>query len=548
MTWRADGPQGNEAAKVRWAIVPYTRGKGLDVGCGPSKAFAHFTGVDNLADVKLFGITMQPDVVVDDACVLPFAAGSQDFVFSSHLLEHIPDPVAALREWWRVLREGGHLILYLPHRYLYPNVGQPGANPDHKHDFVPRDIYQTMQAWIATDYCRVGFELVVNEERSAGDEYSFLQVYRKDASWPIRRVANGKRIEHGAPLPILPERPALSACVVRYGGFGDQLQAANILPELKRQGYHVTFMTTPKGRNILAHDPHVDAWIIQDTDQVPNEALADYWRDWSARFDRFINLSESVECALLAVPGRANHQWPDAVRRKYLGLNYLEWTAELAELPYRSEARFYPSREERDAVRGMLAHYGGREAWHVVWALSGSSIHKFYPWQDVVIGAAVEEFENIHLYLVGDSACKILEAGLEDHPQITCLSGDLDIRGTLTLAKAADCVVGPETGVLNAVAFEDAVGKVVMLSHSSVENLTKHWRNALALVPTNTPCYPCHRMHYGRDWCSEHPESGAALCQANIEPERVLGALRVQHGRWLAGRQCSAAVADGAAA
>ena len=47
MAWRLEDPQGNEAAKIKYEIVPYTRGQGLDIGCGPFKAFPHFIGVDN---------------------------------------------------------------------------------------------------------------------------------------------------------------------------------------------------------------------------------------------------------------------------------------------------------------------------------------------------------------------------------------------------------------------------------------------------------------------------------------------------------------------
>lgn len=43
---------------------------------------------------------------------LPNAA--YDFVLSSHCLEHVANPLAALREWKRVTRPGGHLILILP--------------------------------------------------------------------------------------------------------------------------------------------------------------------------------------------------------------------------------------------------------------------------------------------------------------------------------------------------------------------------------------------------------------------------------------------------
>ena len=34
MSWNINDPQGNESGKIKWEIVPYTRGRGLDLGCG----------------------------------------------------------------------------------------------------------------------------------------------------------------------------------------------------------------------------------------------------------------------------------------------------------------------------------------------------------------------------------------------------------------------------------------------------------------------------------------------------------------------------------
>ncbi|MBX7122552.1 MAG: class I SAM-dependent methyltransferase [Opitutaceae bacterium] len=45
-----------------------------------------------------------------------FAAESYDFLLSSHCLEHLANPLAALREWNRVIRPGGHLVLIVPNR------------------------------------------------------------------------------------------------------------------------------------------------------------------------------------------------------------------------------------------------------------------------------------------------------------------------------------------------------------------------------------------------------------------------------------------------
>jgi len=41
---------------------------------------------------------------------------SYDAVLSSHVIEHIANPVRALREWRRVIRPGGHLLAVVPHK------------------------------------------------------------------------------------------------------------------------------------------------------------------------------------------------------------------------------------------------------------------------------------------------------------------------------------------------------------------------------------------------------------------------------------------------
>lgn len=524
MVWRASDEQGDEASKVKYEIVQYTRGKGIDLGCGPHKAFPHFIGVDSCKDTELFNIEMKPDVVCEDASKLDFIEdGDLDFVFSSHLLEHIQDTGAALAEWWSKIKVGGHLVLYLPDASLYPNIGTDGANPDHKHDFDQGAIMRAMLDMAD------GWDLIVDELRGERMEYSFLQVYCKRADLNM--------------IMDLPEQHEKTACICRFGGFGDMIQASNILPELKHQDYHVTFMATPKGQDILKHDPHIDDWLIVDDEQVPNNELGDFWAAQARRFTKFINLSESVEGTLLAMPGRANHMWPDAVRRVELNRNYLEWTAQLAELPYMSESRFYPAKEETAQAASYLGKIAAQRAgevmigmktpprFNIVWVLSGSSPHKFYPHQDQVIARILLDMPEAEIIFNGEVACKILEAGWEMEPRVHCESGEMSIRDGLALAIQADCVVGPETGVLNAVAFE-SMPKVILLSHSTVENLTKHWNNAASIEPENTPCYPCHRLHFGREHCPEHVETGSAMCQVSITPDRVYDAIHAAYLNW----------------
>jgi len=70
----------------------------------------------------------------------------------------------------------------------------------------------------------------------------------------------------------------------------------------------------------------------------------------------------------------------------------------------------------------------------------------------------------------------------------------------------------------------EEVGKVVTLSHSSIENLTKHWKNTVSLEP-KTSCFPCHQMHYNFDYCKRDEVSGCAQCQADISPDEMYNAI-----------------------
>lgn len=47
---------------------------------------------------------------------IPFEEGTFSFVLSEHVLEHIPNPLKSLKEWIRVLKPGGKLIIFLPHK------------------------------------------------------------------------------------------------------------------------------------------------------------------------------------------------------------------------------------------------------------------------------------------------------------------------------------------------------------------------------------------------------------------------------------------------
>lgn len=60
-----------------------------------------------------------------------------DVVYSSHCLEHIFDPRAAIKDWWKLVRPGGYLFIIVPDEDLYEQGVFPSRfNPDHKVTFT----------------------------------------------------------------------------------------------------------------------------------------------------------------------------------------------------------------------------------------------------------------------------------------------------------------------------------------------------------------------------------------------------------------------------
>lgn len=505
MTWRKDDPPGNESAKIRWEIVKYTRGRGLDIGCGSWKQFPHFIGVDNKVDNQLFGQNITPDVTVETAEKLDvFASQSMDFVFSSHLLEHInPESVGAcLKEWLRVIKNRGYLVLYLPDEDEYPKIGQPGANPDHKWNvnYVRLiDYMKTAGSWDLIDF----------QKRREDKEYSLYFVFQK--------VGSGQHFSYRSKT-----KPAKTCGLVRYGAFGDLVQTSSVLAALKKQGYHITLYTSPPGDAVVKNDPHIDEVHLQDKDQVPNHMLGDFW-DWhKKKFDKWVQLSESVEGSMLALPGRSMHEWPPALRHKMLNRNYLEVMHEIAEVPYEPNMRFYATEEEKRWARKERSKMG---QFCIAWPVAGSSVHKTWGGMDNIIASLMLDFPQVHVVLIGGEAGKILQQGWEKEPRVHLMCGKWSIRESLAFMDVADMAIGPETGAMNAAA-QLPYPKVVFLSHSTDENLTRDWTQTHVLASDNTVCPgrgnneapACHQLHYGWKHCKKTSNS-IAQCMEDITVE-----------------------------
>jgi ADP-heptose:LPS heptosyltransferase len=240
-------------------------------------------------------------------------------------------------------------------------------------------------------------------------------------------------------------------------------------------------------------------------------------------------------------------------RHRLMNVNYLDFQHAIAEAPAPHRPRFHATLAEEKQARDWRRSMRAEPV--ILWALAGSSVHKVWPGafeaitrlltrtdcrivtvggrkeQEIEYGCAQELAKHV-LGLEAEETerfdiVRLLEAlrvywGTN---RLICTSGSWPIRRVMAALPVVDCVVGPETGVLNAASMLD-VPKVVFLSHSSHENLTRDWVNTTVLEPQGVDCYPCHRLHHGFEFCPQDPQTpGIALCQASITTDAVLHAI-----------------------
>ena len=119
---------GGASFAIRRTALKWCQGRGIDIGAG----LWPLPGATPIDIESGPGVQTPLESIVD---------GSQDFVFSSHCLEHIADWQSALRAWIGNLRKGGIVFLYLPHpscKLWLPS--NPAMTPHHLWSPTPEII------------------------------------------------------------------------------------------------------------------------------------------------------------------------------------------------------------------------------------------------------------------------------------------------------------------------------------------------------------------------------------------------------------------------
>ncbi|MBP6034000.1 MAG: class I SAM-dependent methyltransferase [Candidatus Moranbacteria bacterium] len=103
----------------------YLDGKrGLEIGGSAHNPFGLNTrNVDYTPDDNQYkkmesvnvGSVLPVDILASGDAI-PVPDESEDFVISAHVIEHFPDPIKALKEWYRIVKPGGYIFMIVPHK------------------------------------------------------------------------------------------------------------------------------------------------------------------------------------------------------------------------------------------------------------------------------------------------------------------------------------------------------------------------------------------------------------------------------------------------
>jgi ADP-heptose:LPS heptosyltransferase len=338
------------------------------------------------------------------------------------------------------------------------------------------------------------------------------------------------------------------AGVARLGGIGDNLIAASVLAPLKRLGYMVEVIASSPQHVVFHHNPHIDKLSVKNVEQDLPQNDIQAWQKWfesrSHEYDHFVHLSHSCEGRHALFKNNTSFYWSPEYRRKLCAGSYLETVHDIAGVPYEFGPLFYTSTEEKQHAQADKAKVGPR---CIAWVLSGTRIDKIYPYAPLTIARILQEL-HIPVILFGatgkeEMMAKIILEVVEQHhntsqglhlalsPHDAEEKGNYgqvwSLRRSLALLQACDLVITPDTGPAWSVAFEP-MPKIMLLSHASVENITKHWVNTVTLHadPEKVPCWPCHRLHDDPSTCVPNKENTGASCISDISVERILTTVR----------------------
>lgn len=293
------------------------------------------------------------------------------------------------------------------------------------------------------------------------------------------RKANGDG--EGAAMPnVLMLRPG--------GGYGDACFVTRVPRLLAERGHIVDVACEKSIRAVFANNPHIRKFVTVPPTHV--------WKDYekvSKRYDKVYATHGHVEVGLLY---RTDIKWgavPNTTHRreKAKGKNYQDEIFKGIGLRRKAgKPEFYFTPKEQQKIWGLRDMLDRDKKKLILWQWEGSSQSKTLVYGPQYLKKAMELFPDTINYIFTWDAN--LQAQIPEDNRAFLAAGKVEPRESILLCKAADLVIGPESFLINAAAAFDTP-KIVFMSHSTPDNLTRYFTNCQCIEPTKeVDCYPCY--------------------------------------------------------
>ena len=215
----------------------YIVGKGIDIGCSDyQRAISDQVDLYNDFQTPKLKVTMCGDAtymkrVKDD---------TYDFVLASHILEHIKHPDRAIKNWFRILKPAGHLIICVPERDIFEFRKELPSykNEDHKWYFkaagcelpiFPSSVKpwrKRFEPWLFEPPVTLSLENLLKGSLPANSEIEYIKVCSENCDMTMpenprdreryRRSSRKKKRKRGKPpKPEYPEGECQIEAVIK---------------------------------------------------------------------------------------------------------------------------------------------------------------------------------------------------------------------------------------------------------------------------------------------------------------------------------------------
>jgi 2-polyprenyl-3-methyl-5-hydroxy-6-metoxy-1,4-benzoquinol methylase len=194
----SDNPIHQRLLKAYVAVLPFIKGKVLELGCGEGRGVEllmehadEFTGLDKIQEVIDKLTAKYPNANFEQAVFPPFtdiADNTFDTIVSFQVIEHIQNDKLYLQEIQRVLKPGGQAILSTPNIKMTLT-----RNPWHEREYTADELKSLSQKY----FSHVDMKGIAGNEKIMQYHDQNRASVRKITRWDIFNL------QHRLPAPVL---------------------------------------------------------------------------------------------------------------------------------------------------------------------------------------------------------------------------------------------------------------------------------------------------------------------------------------------------------